>query len=292
MAGTDTASANLAIEDFNQPSQERTLLLERLHKAIHADVPVHFWAACHFCGIDALSSLTNTAEHDVNAVLAMALMMHFIVAGWDESRFVMQPEGFESAIPTALKRDGSHCVLTGMGVVEPAFIYPPWMMDPEWADARFGDHRPAVFDLLQLFFTEERVAASKRALDIEKIHIQERAEGIFALKPVSISEDKTVLTMRFFWQSPFERSVAYYDMVNILVTPSSTQNLKGAAEAWLENEEGKRIESGQEFIIRTSDPIQRPLPSLEDCLPTYGETSSEEESEEELQYNLEDLYLK
>jgi hypothetical protein len=325
MTSTATPSAELADENFNHPSQERTVLLERLHNAIHADVPVHFWAACHFCDIDIMTHLTNTVERDSNIVLAMALMMHFMVAGWDESRSMVQPEWFELATSTAIERDGSHCVLTGMGVIETAFIYPPCMMDPESADAKFGDYRPPVLDLLCLFFTQAKVAAWKRVLDSENPYIGGTGEatsanflclnplahalwvkGIFALKPVSISKDKKALTMQFFWQPPFKRPLAYYDKINILTIPPSTQHINGVAEAWLENAKGKRIESGQEFIIVTDDPIRRLLPSfelleiqwfirrvlvlagrartkeeLEHCRPTYGDTSDEEEEEEE-----------
>ena len=48
-------------EDYNVPSQERIVLLQRLQDLI-GDVPVYFWAACQICDIHQLGILVNVAE--------------------------------------------------------------------------------------------------------------------------------------------------------------------------------------------------------------------------------------
>jgi hypothetical protein len=46
------------MEDFNQPSPERTKLLKRLDEQIGAVAP-HFWAACQICDISALEKFLD-----------------------------------------------------------------------------------------------------------------------------------------------------------------------------------------------------------------------------------------
>jgi hypothetical protein len=48
-------------EDYNQPSAERRVVLQRLQD-IFGDVPVHFWALAHVCDVKTLEEFAEQAE--------------------------------------------------------------------------------------------------------------------------------------------------------------------------------------------------------------------------------------
>jgi hypothetical protein len=49
------------MEDFNIPSEERVALLERLQGVV-GNVPLHFWAACQVCHVEALQRWVEIAR--------------------------------------------------------------------------------------------------------------------------------------------------------------------------------------------------------------------------------------
>ncbi len=62
------------MEDFNQPSPERTKLLERLHEQIGAVAP-HFWAACQICDLGALEKFLDHEDIYVQAIASQTSQM-------------------------------------------------------------------------------------------------------------------------------------------------------------------------------------------------------------------------
>jgi hypothetical protein len=50
-------------EDYNQPSAERRVVLQRLQDFL-GDVPVHFWALAHVCDVKTLEEFAEKAEAD------------------------------------------------------------------------------------------------------------------------------------------------------------------------------------------------------------------------------------
>ncbi len=50
-----------SMEDFNQPSPERVVLLERLQELAGGTSP-HFWAACQICDMKVLEKLVLCGE--------------------------------------------------------------------------------------------------------------------------------------------------------------------------------------------------------------------------------------
>ncbi|CAM6004123.1 unnamed protein product [Sphagnum balticum] len=84
--------------------------------------------------------------------------------------------------------------------------------------------------------------------------------GLFALKPISESDDKKTLTVQFFWQ---EKQKGPLPKISLTTTPISTQGLEQAAGVWLFDKNKKQIRSGDCFELQTDDPIQKPLPSFE-----------------------------
>jgi hypothetical protein len=84
--------------------------------------------------------------------------------------------------------------------------------------------------------------------------------GLFALKPISESDDKKTLIVQFFWQ---EKQIGALPGMSLTTTPISTQGLKQTAGIWLFDKNEKKIQSGDCFALQTDDPIQKPLPSFE-----------------------------
>ena len=95
------------------------------------------------------------------------------------------------------------------------------------------------------------------------------ARGAFALKPISESDDKTMLKVQFFWQKKQEAQTA----MSLVTTPFSTEGLNrnadissGIAAKLFKEDEGDEnvppIRSGDYFTLQTDDPETKPLPSF------------------------------
>ncbi len=89
-------------------------------------------------------------------------------------------------------------------------------------------------------------------------------QGLFALKPISESDDKKKLTVQFFWQTKQEDSLPD---ISLTIQPHSTKGLEQSMTAhgpiWLHNKDKEIIRSGDIFELNTDDPITKPLPSFE-----------------------------
>jgi hypothetical protein len=144
---------------------------------------------------------------------------------------------------------------------------------------KFGK-RHAFWHMLKNFWPEEKITAweemvfpdglEERGLETPRNLITFAAQvhklwnkGVFALKPISISEDNTTLTIQFFWQTkqPVVRST-----INLTSIPSSTSNLdKSDLGSYLtdyRSSDRPLIKSGDFFELKTDDPEARPLPSM------------------------------
>jgi hypothetical protein len=109
---------------------------------------------------------------------------------------------------------------------------------------------------------EERGLETTRNLITLEAHVHRLwNEGAFALKPISISEDNTTLTIQFFWQT---KQPLVTSTINLTSIPSSTCNLDQSDQGTrLHSSDGRRIKSGDLFELKTDDPEARPLPSME-----------------------------
>jgi hypothetical protein len=84
--------------------------------------------------------------------------------------------------------------------------------------------------------------------------------GLFALKPISESDDKKTLVVQLLWQ---EKQEGHFPKMDLTTIPISTKSLEQTAGVWLFDKNGKKIQSGDCFELQTDDPIQKPLPSFE-----------------------------
>jgi hypothetical protein len=124
-------------------------------------------------------------------------------------------------------------------------------------------------------------------------------DGYFALKPVSMSDDKKILKLKFFWQKVQEEDATHIDLTQI---PHSTRGLEGQGNRtsrWLFHPEPphEKWKSGDEFTMTTEDPENRPLPSvallelgfhLQRVIGMAGAAESDEDYEDEDYASLKD----
>ncbi len=92
-------------------------------------------------------------------------------------------------------------------------------------------------------------------------------KGYFALKPVSLSEDKKTLQIQFFWQRQHPNVKPY---MSLLEFPPSTRDISDPGDCFLTRREPVEggpatislLRSGMIITMRTDDPEARPLPSM------------------------------
>jgi hypothetical protein len=181
----------------------------------------------------------------------------------------------------ARQRDNFKCVLTSDGSNDAAYIYAHCILKNKEEDA-FGV-RHIFWNQLRMFWPEETVAAWAAELfpqgineqGVETVYnlitLSKTAHdywnrGAFALKPISINEDKTTLKIQFFWQKKQNTQAT----MSLLTTPFSTEGLdqnEGAFEygtiKLFDHNKKRHIESGDFFELETDDAIARPLPSFQ-----------------------------
>ncbi|KAH8594138.1 hypothetical protein B0O99DRAFT_595842 [Bisporella sp. PMI_857] len=179
----------------------------------------------------------------------------------------------------AEERDNFCCVLTGIEMIEVAHIYPHHSMRQKEDK---GEPRHIFWNHLRMFWPEEKVTAWEVKLFPQGIHEKGHEEvynlislahqvhacwgrGLFALKPISESDDKKILKVQFFWQ---EKQQGSLPRMSFTTLPISTQGLEQTTGAhgghiWLFDKNGKKIRSGDFFELRTDNPVQKPLPSFE-----------------------------
>jgi hypothetical protein len=135
---------------------------------------------------------------------------------------------------------------------------------------------------LELFWSEEKVATWKAKVFPDGISKKGQEEvynlislapnvhamwgrGLFALKPISESDDRKTLIVQFFWQTKQKDS---FPTISLTTQPHSTKGLEQSTGAhggsiWLHDKNKKQIQSGDSFELNTDDPITKPLPSFE-----------------------------
>jgi hypothetical protein len=137
------------------------------------------------------------------------------------------------------------------------------------------------WSLLSVFWPEEKINAWKAQLfpvgisepGVDKVYnrisLSSDAHyiwgiGAFALKPISLSDDRMTLVVQFFWQKSQQQDTQ--QTISLTTTPFSTENKETYEGLYgthrLLNERDRRIKSGDYFTLHTDDPENRPLPSL------------------------------
>ncbi|ESZ95407.1 hypothetical protein SBOR_4202 [Sclerotinia borealis F-4128] len=270
------------MEDFNIPSKERTILLETLQEVI-GNVPPYFWAICHSTQGSSRISTPNTIQRKqglgsspgsplakkqktTDSPASPPLAERQMTTKSPVSSPVLRRRS-KVASDLARERDGHCCVLSGESVIEVAHIYPFCRLSTSEENV-FGV-RHMFWEYLKNLWSEETVAAWQAELFPRGLSEtgDERVDnritlsvtahrqwnrGAFALKPISISDEDTTLKAT----------------MSLLTIPLSTEDLDHNDGAFdhgnttLNCSGPKAIKSGQIFELKTTDPIEKPLPSF------------------------------
>lgn len=134
------------------------------------------------------------------------------------------------------------------------------------------------WDSLRYFFTEEKVNRWKsialsdkdespaNMLCLSPVAHDYWAKGFIALKPVALSDDRTQLTVQFFW---LDRKIRKHHTVLLTEAPEQILNVgdrssgnRGIIRLW--NYRTREIvKSGDLITLGTDDPVEKPLPDWE-----------------------------
>ncbi|KAL5340817.1 hypothetical protein BJX70DRAFT_95472 [Aspergillus crustosus] len=179
------------------------------------------------------------------------------------------------------KRDKQRCILTGLAYPDAAHIYPHCLKATTREPRAVG----RFWDILNLFWDEDRVKKWKEDIFGNTEHLQDAKDGCFnllsldkyahslwgkgryALRPLAGSDSKT-LKVQLFWQRSSSDGLAEIDL---LTEPKSSRGLYGDRDNSLPVRTGacksngepeyRAIASGDIFTIETHDPEHLPLPS-------------------------------
>jgi hypothetical protein len=184
--------------------------------------------------------------------------------------------------------------LTGRGSPQVAHIFPYTMLN-EPRNPSPSKPTPDFWRLLGVFWNADRIARWKSEIFPDPQNPKTDVEGcfnliclnsdayikwsmgLFALKPLELSDDRKKLTVQFFWQPQYSHQLG--DQIDLLKEPTSSKGLSEVEKLELlpikREREGKtyhlasfpvgepprRIHSGDTFSLTTDDPENKPLPS-------------------------------
>ena len=170
-------------------------------------------------------------------------------------------------------RDGDRCVLSNMPYQRSARTV-PFPIAGRTKEEKDNLCAPFLVSA-SLFWTDEHIQKWKQSMSTDPdsgvpidscdnmISLGPRAhflwiQGMFALKPVSLSDDERELEMQFFWQPGYRHP----ETVELSLMPLSSENLIRSGELdWQGGEAARLLRSGDRLILRTDDPSDRPLPN-------------------------------
>ncbi|KGO66017.1 hypothetical protein PITC_052170 [Penicillium italicum] len=284
-------------ENFNIPSKKRKDIICQLKKALlEQEVPSPLWAVLQVCDIQKIECIIQLAHFSLkimDAICDLICTLPFkwtvtpspsqqIETGCPPSNFSPRPRAPPVAIYAARERDGNKCVITGTRkIYQTAPIFPASAISSSLHDDPVS---PNIWRFVDVFWGKETAERWKKAVfnkstqpgspvnDCTNLICLRRdlrsawSSGLFALRPIWISDDMTEIEIEFYWQPRPDHKL--YDMVDLAKEPISTKNLNSVDR--LVVTVGKRdeptyrvIESGYRFKMTTDDPAKRPLPSFD-----------------------------
>ena len=290
-------------ERFNIQSPQRKILIRQLHKALfEQQVPCPFWAVLQVCDIEKLEYMVQLANLSLKLMDTIAEIICALPFKWtttpspsqqlesaystptstSTSSFSARPRASPVAIYAARERDGYKCVITGTRkLYQTTPIFPA-----STASSRLQDSldAPSIWRFADVFWGKSTTERWKRAVfsdpkqpdspvnDCSNLICLRRdlrsawSSGLFALRPVWVSEDMTEMEIEFYWQPKPDHKL--YDLVDVIKEPVSGKNVNSVDRLIVAV--GKRgeptyraIESGYRFRMTTDDPVLRPLPSFD-----------------------------
>ncbi|KAJ5979164.1 hypothetical protein N7501_002506 [Penicillium viridicatum] len=284
-------------ENFNIPSPQRKIILRQLRKTLlEQQIPSPLWAVLQVCDIERLEWILQLARFSLKimdsfAEISCTLPFKWTVTpspsqqvetGYPSSSFSRRARAPPVAIYAARERDGFKCVITGTRkIYQTTPIFPASAFTSSLKD---DPHPPNIWRFADVFWGKTTTERWRRAVfndptqpekpvnDCTNLICLRRdirsawSSGLFALRPVWASEDKTEMEIEFYWQPKPDHK--FYDIVDISKIPVSTKNVASVDRLIVAvGERGESsyhtIESGYKFRMTTDDPIERPLPSFD-----------------------------
>ncbi|KAJ9261872.1 hypothetical protein DTO195F2_3860 [Paecilomyces variotii] len=289
----------IADESFNVPSQERLTLLAELRKAVpEGKVRAPLWAFVQVADISQLRSLVEAAKQIPEFYFSLLQHNCFsIVLNWMQRKLVSEP--LSSALGTSLSLSGSfrknraekpkrlakerdqRCVLTKASIYKVAHIYPHCLIYPNM-QRNIDAAIPEFWQLLSAFFDPKKLERWRSEIFRDPTNPSKLSDGcfnmicinplahelwnrgFFALRPISLSEDKKTLIIEFHWQPRPKHTK--FDTIDVLQCPGSSKDLESVDDNVLATRIGdstqtRFIRTGDRFELRTEDPLTHPLPS-------------------------------
>ncbi|OGE57095.1 hypothetical protein PENARI_c002G09478 [Penicillium arizonense] len=283
-------------ERFNIPSTQRKILLRQLKEALKdKNVTVPFWACVQICDLAKLEFIVQLANLSGPIMEIMTDLLASLPYKWtqrlspyhefetesttstDDPRYATAP----SAKDAARERDGYKCVITGARkVYQTARIFPvlvtkpPTLVEPAfpgiwkyvdlfWDRSTAERWKKAVFN--SSFDPERPVNDCTNLICLRSDLRSAWANGLFALRPVSVSDDKTEIEIEFHWQPRAGHATS--DLVDVTKEPVPSKNVSSVENlVVVVSERGNSflpIQSGHRFKITTDNPLDHPLPSFD-----------------------------
>jgi hypothetical protein len=283
-------------ERFNIPSTQRKILLRQLKEALKdKNVTVPFWACVQICDLPKLEFIVQLANLSGPIMEIMTDLLASLPYKWtqrlspyhefetesttstDDPRYATAP----SAKDAARERDGYKCVITGARkVYQTARIFPvlvtkpPTLVEPAfpgiwkyvdlfWDRSTAERWKKAVFN--SSFDPERPVNDCTNLICLRSDLRSAWANGLFALRPVSVSDDKTEIEIEFHWQPRAGHATS--DLVDVTKEPVPSKNVSSVENlVVVVSERGNSflpIQSGHRFKITTDNPLDHPLPSFD-----------------------------
>ncbi|KAJ6070519.1 hypothetical protein N7467_011838 [Penicillium canescens] len=283
-------------ERFNIPSTQRKILLRQLKEALKdKNVTVPFWACVQICDLAKLEFIVQLANLSGPIMEIMTDLLASLPYKWtqrlspyhefetesttstDDPRYATAP----SAKDAARERDGYKCVITGARkVYQTARIFPvlvtkpPTLVEPAfpgiwkyvdlfWDRSTAERWKKAVFN--SSFDPERPVNDCTNLICLRSDLRSAWANGLFALRPVSVSDDKTEIEIEFHWQPRAGHATS--DLVDVTKEPVPSKNVSSVEDlVVVVSERGNSflpIQSGHRFKITTDNPLDHPLPSFD-----------------------------
>jgi hypothetical protein len=180
----------------------------------------------------------------------------------------------------AHERDHATCVITGLGPIDVAHIYPNCLIHPSM---NLSGSDPGFWKLLSAFWSPQQIEvwqskifrdphdpskptdACFNLLCLSSNLHRMWGKGLFALRPLDYNADMTEPEVEWYWQPHKDHNPG--DLVPLTKIPLSSRDFDSVVVDGVTYEHifrgGRSLKSGQKFVLRTEDPERLPLPSKE-----------------------------
>ncbi|CRL25673.1 unnamed protein product [Penicillium camemberti] len=286
--------------------QRKIIMRQLRKALLEQPVPSPLWAVLHVCDIEKLGMVLQLAQFSLKIMDSFAEVSCTLPFKWTVTPSPSQlaspyppssfstPPGFSPssssprphappvAIYAARERDGFKCVITGTRkIYQTTPIFPASALASSLKD---DSTSPNIWRFADVFWGKGKTERWRRAVfndptqpgkpvsDCTNLICLRRdirsawSSGLFALRPVWVSEDNTEMEIEFYWQPKPDHRL--YDMLDVSKQPVSSKNVSSVDRLIVVvGNRGESsyhaIESGYKFRMTTNDPIERPLPSFD-----------------------------